>query len=103
MDIDGGRMFAVRTVAVLVLDLERDIDAQVHVLRQTVQAILIRGKGISQLIIRVVLLQFERAQHDGLAFIDSGDDGRQRVGAIGTGDDAVYGALHGRPTIRYCQ
>ena len=103
VDIDGGRMFAVRTVAVLVLDLERDIDAQVHVLRQTVQALLIRGKGISQLIIRAVLLQFERAQRDDLTVIDAGDDGRQRVGAIGTGDDAVYGALHGRPTIRYCQ
>ena len=103
VDIDGGRMFAVRTVAVLVLDLERDIDAQVHVLRQTVQPRLGRYESIGQVAIRPVLFQPERAQHDGLAFIDSGNDGRQRVGTIGTGDDAVYGALHGRPPIRYCQ
>ena len=103
VDIDGGRMFTLGKVAVLVLDLERDIDAQIHVLRQTVQPRLGRYESIGQVAIRPVLLQPERAQHDGLAFIDSGDDGRQRVGTIGTGDDAVYGALHGRPTIRYCQ
>ena len=100
VDIDGGRMFTLRKVAVLVLDLERDIDAQVHVLRQTVQAILIRGKGISQLIIRAVLLQFERAQHDGLAFIDSGDDGRQRVDAVSGLGDGVGGVHHSRPIWR---
>ena len=103
VDIDGGRMFTLGEVAVLVLDLERDIDAQIHVLRQTVQPRLGRYESIGQVAIRPVLFQPERAQHDGLAFIDSGDDGRQRVDAIGTGDDAVYGALHGRPTIRYCQ
>ena len=103
VDIDGGRMFTLGKVAVLVLDLERDIDAQIHVLRQTVQPRLGRYESIGQVAIRPVLFQPERAQHDGLAFIDSGDDGRQRVDAIGTGDDAVYGALHGRPTIRYCQ
>ena len=103
VDIDGGRMFTLRKVAVLVLDLERDIDAQIHVLRQTVQPRLGRYESIGQVAIRPVLFQPERAQHDGLAFIDSGNDGRQRVGTIGTGDDAVYGALHGRPPIRYCQ
>ena len=103
VDIDGGRMFTLRKVAVLVLDLERDIDAQIHVLRQTVQPRLGRYESIGQVAIRPVLLQPERAQHDGLVFIDSRDDGHQRVGAIGTGDDAVYGALHGRPPIRYCQ
>ena len=103
VDIDGGRMFTLGKVAVLVLDLERDIDAQNHVLRQTVQPRLGRFESIGQVAIRPVLFQTERAQHDGLAFIDSGDDGRQRVGAIGTGDDAVYGTLHGRPPIRYCQ
>ena len=100
MDIDGGRMFAVRTVAVLVLDLERDIDAQVHVLRQTVQAILIRGKGISQLIIRAVLLQFERAQRDDLTVTDAGDDGRQRVDAVSGLGDGVGGVHHSRPIWR---
>ena len=100
VDIDGGRMFAVRTVAVLVLDLERDIDAQVHVLRQTVQAILIRGKGISQLIIRAVLLQFERAQRDDLTVTDAGDDGRQRVDAVSGLGDGVGGVHHSRPIWR---
>ena len=103
VDIDGGRMFTLGKVAVLVLDLERDIDAQIHALRQTVQPRLGRYESIGQVAIRPVLFQTERAQHDGLAFIDSGDDGRQRVDAIGTGDDAVYGALHGRPLMRYCQ
>ena len=100
VDIDGGRMFAVRTVAVLVLDLERDIDAQVHVLRQTVQAILIRGKGISQLIIRAVLLQFERAQRDDLTVIDAGDGSLQRVDAVSGLGDGVGGVHHSRPIWR---
>ena len=100
VDIDGGRMFAVRTAAVLVLDLERDIDAQVHVLRQTVQAILIRGKGISQLIIRAVLLQFERAQRDDLTVIDAGDGSLQRVDAVSGLGDGVGGVHHSRPIWR---
>ena len=100
VDIDGGRMFAVRTAAVLVLDLERDIDAQVHVLRQTVQAILIWGKGISQLIIRAVLLQFERAQRDDLTVIDAGDGSLQRVDAVSGLGDGVGGVHHSRPIWR---
>ena len=100
VDIDGGRMFTLGKVAVLVLDLERDIDAQIHVLRQPVQAILIRGKGISQLIIRAVLLQFERAQRDDLTVTDAGDDGRQRVDAVSGLGDGVGGVHHSRPIWR---
>ena len=103
MDIDGGRMFTLGKVAVLVLDLERDIDAQIHVLRQTVQPRLGRYESIGQVAIRPVLLQPERAQHDGLAFIDSGDGGRHLIGAVAVIGDGVGGARHGCLPIRYCQ
>ena len=99
VDIDGGRMFAVRTVAVLVLDLERDIDAQVHVLRQTVQAILIRGEGIVQRSVPAVLFQLELAQRDGIAVIDAGDDGRQRIDAVTVIGDGVSGVARACPAI----
>ena len=103
VDIDGGRMFTLGKVAVLVLDLERDIDAQIHVLRQTVQLRLGRYESIGQVAIRPVLFQPERAQHDGLAFIDSGDGGRQLIGAVAVIGDGVGGARHGCLPTRYCQ
>ena len=86
-------MFAVRTAAVLVLDLERDIDAQVHVLRQTVQAILTRGEGVGQRSVLAALSQLELAQRNGLTAIDAGDDGFQRIGAVSVSGNGVSGAV----------
>ena len=98
-------MFAVRTVAVLVLDLERDVDLQIHVLRQTVQTALslVRAEGIDQVTVCPVLLQRERAQPDGVTVIDAGDGGRHLIGAVAVIGDGVGGARHGCLPIRYCQ